>query len=96
VAPRGAGREAFTSFPLRIGTPLTRSARSLFFIAYEPLSIVNEPLTIIDKPSERSPLATNSYLLFIKAPRAVVHPVSATHLPAELTIHHGESGPTQC
>jgi len=72
--PQRSWKRSSYIVPTRIGALLTRLPHSLFSIAYEPLSI-------IDRPSERSPLATNSYLLFIKALRAVVHPVSANPSP---------------
>ena len=83
MAPRGAGKKTLTSFPLRIGTPLTPLS-ILYRLRAAHHHSTNQALHwlfIIDKPSERSPLATNSYLIFIKAPRAVVHPVSANPSP---------------
>ena len=83
MAPRGARRKALTSLPLRIGTPLTPLS-ILYRLRAAHHHSTNQALHwlfIIDKPSERSPLATNSYLLCIKAPRAVVYPVSANPSP---------------
>jgi len=91
VAPRGAGRKALTLFPLRIGAPLTPLSILFRFRAalhyqraahhHSTNQLALHWLFIIDKPSERSQLATNCYPLFIKAPRAVVHPVSANPSP---------------
>ena len=83
MAPRGAGRKALTLLPLRIGTPLTLLS-ILYRLRTAHHHSTNQALHwlfTIDKPSERSPLATNSYLISIKAPRAVVHPVSANPSP---------------